>query len=60
MDIKYSDNMYEVSMDEEKDTLLIGTDNVMKCKQLFLQQMSRKFDETVNQKLGDYGFIKEK
>lgn len=32
MDIKYSDNMYEISMDEGRDTLLIDTDNVMKCK----------------------------
>jgi len=57
LDIKYNDGMYEILVEKEKDTLSIGVNNVMKCKQIFLQQMSRKFDEAVNKKLGDYGFI---
>nr|DAG52832.1 MAG TPA: hypothetical protein [Caudoviricetes sp.] len=57
MDIKYIDGMYEVAISDLQYT--IGCDNVMKCKQRFLDIMSKEFDKVVNEKLGYYGFYKE-
>ncbi len=58
MDIKYvGSDMYQVEMSDFKYT--ICCDNIMKCKQRFLENISRKFDDVVNEKLGDNGFFNE-
>ena len=57
MDIKYISGAYQVTILDLQYT--IGCDNVMKCKQRFLDIMSKEFDKVVNEKLGDYGFYKE-
>ena len=44
---------------KENKVAQIGCDNAMKCKQRFLDIMSKEFDKVVNEKLGDYGFYKE-
>lgn len=57
MNIKYIGGAYEVVISDLQYT--IGCDNVMKCKQYFLDMISKEFDKVVNKKLGDYGFYKE-
>lgn len=57
MDIKYIGGAYQVVISDLQYT--IGYDNVMKCKQTFLDMMSKEFDKVVNEKLGDYSFYKE-
>lgn len=57
MDIKYIGGAYDVVISDLQCT--ISGDNVMKCKQYFLDMMSKEFDKVVNKKLGDYGFYKE-
>lgn len=57
MDIKYIGGAYDVVISDLQCT--ISSDNVMKCKQYFLDMMSKEFDKVVNKKLGDYGFYKE-
>ena len=58
MDIKYvRDDIYKVEISDFKYT--ICCDNIMKCKQRFLEIISRQFDDTVNEKLCDNGFFNE-
>lgn len=57
MDIKYIGGAYQIIISDLQYT--VGCDNVMKCKQRFLDIMSKEFDKVVNEKLGDYGFYKE-
>ena len=57
MDSKYIGSSYQFSISDLHCT--IGCDNVMKCKQRFLDVMSKEFDKVVNEKLSDYGFNKE-
>lgn len=58
MDIKYvRDDIYKVEISDFKYT--ICCDNIMKCKQRFLEIISRQFDDTVNEKLGDNGCFNE-
>ena len=49
MDIKYNDGNYKILLKEYEIT--IAENNIMKCKQVFLQCMSRSFDECVNKKI---------
>ena len=56
MDIKYvRDDMYQVKISDFQYT--ISCDNIMKCKQVFLKIISKQFDDVVNEKLGDNGFL---
>ena len=58
MDIKYVESdVYQVEMSDFK--YKIGCNNIMKCKQIFLEIISRQFDDVVNKKLGDNGFFDE-
>ena len=58
MDIKYvRDDIYKVEISDFKYT--ICCDNIMKSKQRFLEIISRQFDDTVNEKLGDNGCFNE-
>ena len=58
MDIKYLESdAYKVEISDFKCT--ICCDNIMKCKQRFLEIISRQFDDVVNKKLGDNGFFDE-
>ena len=57
MDIKYIDGAYEVIISDLQYT--IGHDDVTKCKQYFLDMISKEFDKVINEKLGDYGLYKE-
>ena len=57
MDIKYIGGAYQIVISDLQYT--IGYDNITKCKQCFLDMMSKEFDKVVNEKLGDYGFYKE-
>lgn len=57
MDIKYTGEVYEVVILDLQYT--ISCDNISKCKQRFLDAVSKQFDEVVNKKLGNYGFHKE-
>lgn len=58
MNISYNNGVHKV---EISDFLWSfgGCNNVMKCKQLVLDKISKDFDDSVNKKLGDYGFINE-
>ena len=51
MNIKYIGGAYEVVISDLQYT--IGYDNITKCKQCFLDMMSKEFDKVVNEKLGD-------
>lgn len=58
MDIKYvRDEIYQVEISDFQYT--ICCDNIMKCKQIFLEIISKQFDNVVNEKLGDNGFFNE-
>ena len=57
MDIIYIGGAYQIVISNLQYT--IGCDNVMKCKQRFLDIISKEFDKVVNEKLGDYDFYKE-
>lgn len=58
MDVKYVGNdMYQVEISDFQYT--IGCENIMKCKQRFLEIISRQFDDAVNEKLGDIGLFNE-
>lgn len=58
MNISYNNGVHKV---EISDFLWSfgECNNVMKCKQLVLDKISKDFDDSVNKKLGDYGFINE-
>ena len=59
MDVSYVDkNTYMITFDEKKHLTIIEN-NIIKCKQVFLDLMSKKFDDEVNKKLGNYGFFKD-
>lgn len=59
MDVSYVDkNTYMITF-AEKEHLTIIENNITKCKQIFLDSMSKKFDDEVNKKLGNYGFFKD-
>ena len=57
MDIKYIGGAYQIAISDLQCT--IGYDNVTKCKQCFLDMMSKELDKVVYEKLGDYGLYKE-
>ena len=58
MDIVYLNQAYQFSFNKDKK-LVVCCDNIVKCKQIFLDTMSKEFDDAVNQKLGNFGFIKK-
>lgn len=58
MDIKYDRGVYTVEISNFL-WMFGGCNNIMKCKQLVLDKISKDFDDVVNQKLGNYGFTNE-
>lgn len=50
----FYDGMYHIELDI-KDSFHLNADNINKAKQIWLKIMSEKFDEEVNNRLGEYG-----
>ena len=50
----FYDGMYHIELDI-KDSFHLSADNINKVKQIWLNIMSEKFDEEVNNRLGEYG-----
>ena len=50
----FYDGAYHIELDN-MDSLHFNADNISKAKQFWLKIMSEKFDEEVNNRLGEYG-----
>lgn len=50
----FYDGMYHIELDR-KVSFHLNADNINKAKQIWLKIMSEKFDEEVNNRLGEYG-----
>ena len=53
----FYDGMYHIELDG-MDSFHLSADNISKAKQIWLKIMSEKFDQEVNNRLGEYGIEK--